>query len=986
LGAQNKCELYFAKQSYDAEPGKVLNVAYFVKNQYQSSVSAKASFILPKGWKIVTQPGLLNLAPNTKQFQVLSLQVPSNYNVGEYTVKGTVSNIDSKELVSEGEVIVRVQEVEKVNLQVLHHPDHVFAGENITANFLVQNMGNTTKKIFLETQNCDVDGAAEVELKPGESKTVKVTKFVPMEYEESIREYYTVRAIVSGQVLESINKWVQIFPSKKLKKDMFYRFPVTASVSYLAANQQEEFESTYQFEVSGQGALDLAGKHQLEFLARGPNNTNLSFLGLYDQYYVSYSNGNLSLFAGQKSFSFTPLTESSRFGLGAEVSIALNNGLAFGYKYVQPRFFEEIENEMASFVRYSFGKENNIDFFYITKKYSLSQDHAQLASLNSQLKPFRGTSLDLEFSRGYFAGKSDNAYRFELSSQFSIFNVSANYYSSGKYYPGYYNNSKFYSGSVSARLSKKLSIGGYAKEDFLNAQLDTFFVTAPYSKSFQAYLNYNINSQTHLKLYLRDYERKDRLSLNKFHYRTRSVNSRINQRFKKLNYSITGEIGRSKNYLLESGEDEQTSYRMSADIGYRINSKHTVRTFGTWSNINQFVSGGQQNVTAGLSASSQLTKQLRTNLYVQNTYDIDDYYKNRNLMQFDLEYTFLKKHSISVQSFYTIFKTEVDDAEFTMSATYKYNFGVPIKRIIKAGKVKGVVTSSAGEPVEGIWIKLVNQTTITDDKGEYEFDYVSPGKHLVFVDEKSFELDEITNVANPLEIDVFEDQATLLDIKITKGARIRGVLTLGGGALQALKSSSLDGIVIELVTRVEEYRLTSDENGRFDFPMVRPGKVELKIYASSLPSGYKLGKPIYNYQLQPGEEKELQIELPSKTQNIIFKSQNIPVLKKNGGVSKLSKKPSSNFKKEQKTKPYYSLQIGAFGKQQKADAAFFKGEQFYFEKQIDNLHKYFIGKFDTLSEAKAHKKLLKDKFRNAFIVVFENNKAYSVEEFESNSK
>ncbi len=37
---------------------------------------------------------------------------------------------------------------------------------------------------------------------------------------------------------------------------------------------------------------------------------------------------------------------------------------------------------------------------------------------------------------------------------------------------------------------------------------------------------------------------------------------------------------------------------------------------------------------------SQLTKNLKANFHVQNAYDIDDYYRNRNLMQFNIEYNF----------------------------------------------------------------------------------------------------------------------------------------------------------------------------------------------------------------------------------------------------------------------------------------------------------------------------------------------------------
>ena len=245
-------------------------------------------------------------------------------------------------------------------------------------------------------------------------------------------------------------------------------------------------------------------------------------------------------------------------------------------------------------------------------------------------------------------------------------------------------------------------MGLYAKEDFLNAQLDTFFVTAPYSKSIQSIINFNIAPRAYLKFYWKEFERKDRLIHDKFHYKTKSINSQFSQKFRKIDYLILGEYGKTTNLLLEPGQNQQNTYRGSANFAYRFNSLHAFKVFGSWSNINSFVSGEQRNLTAGLSVSTQISKNFRANFHVQNAYDIDDYYRNRNLMQLHLDYKFLKNHSLSIRGFYTIFTQQVDDPEFTLSATYAYNFGLPLKQIIKAGDVRGRITSDNGDPVEGI--------------------------------------------------------------------------------------------------------------------------------------------------------------------------------------------------------------------------------------------------------------------------------------------
>jgi len=985
--AQQKCSLNFVKEESSALPGNVVNLPFFVHNNSSQTIKAGTSIHIPSGWKIITKPGEINLKANSKQFSILSVQIPSDCQVDKYPVKVLLSSSDN-EITASDSSLVLVQEVEKVNLQVLEYNDYVFAGESIKGKYMLQNLGNTKKTFFLEAQNCDVDGPVEIKLNPGESTTISVSKNVAEDYQSSVKEFFTLRAKVSNRVLSSVSLWSQVFPAKNFKKDMYYRFPVSASISYLATGREDTYESTYQFQLFGQGSLDQDGKHRLEFMARGPNNTDLSFLGMYDQYYIAYENKNLGLFAGQKSYTFTPLTESSRYGLGTETRVTLNNGLSFGALYVEPRFYTEIENEMAGYAGFEFNKDNRVDVYYVSKNFPAENNPAQMVSVMTQVSPFAGTNLDLEYSRGFYDNQADNGYRVNLTSQLSIFNINGNLYNTGKNYPGYYNNSRFYSGNLSARLSEKMNLGVYAKEDFLNAELDTFFVTAPYTKSMQAYLNYNIASRSYLKLYARQYERKDRLSLNKFHYKTRSVNARFNQKFKKLNYSLTGEIGRTKNYLLEEGENEQNSFRGIANFAYRLNSKHAVRVFGSWSNINQFVSGNEQSVTAGASLSSQLVKNLQANLYVQNAYDIDDYYKNRNLMQFDLDYRFLKNHTFSIKSFYTLFKNEVDEPEFTISATYAINFGVPVKRIIKAGEITGVLTNSNGEPLEGVWVRLLNKTTITDKNGKYEFNFIPPGVQLLAVDKTGFQLDEITNIANPLEVEVFEDQTTTVNIQVVKGAHLAGNLTLEKTKVAGLEQAEKNAgdVIVELVTRTEEYRITTDENGRFEFPLVRPGKVVFKIYQNSVPEGYKTSQAEYTYNLNPGENKEIKIELPAKKQNIIFKQQGISVLKKGSETGTDLKVISTKTKPKPKESLYYSVQIGAFRKQLDAENKFFKGEQFHFEKQIDNLHKYFIGRFNTLNEAKTEANRLRKKYGKAFIVVVENEQVYSLQEYEQKRK
>ena len=981
-----KLTVHFVKTEASVLPGKVVNLAFRIENESGKTVEVIPEFSFPENWVQVTAPSNLKIGPNTKHLGLTSIKSPADNPVGEYKIQLILHHSETNAEVGRNTVTVRVLETEKINLQLVERPDHVMAGENIRASYLVQNLGNTEKRVYIKTSNCDVVGAPDLKLRPGESAIIEIKKITSTEDFESRNESYTVRVQLGDKILESVNSSTVVLPSKKASKDLFFRFPVNVSTTYLATNRNDRYQSASQFQIEGRGSLDPAGKHQLGFLFRGPDNSDLNFLGLYDQYYLYYNNKNFDVFLGDKSYMITPLTENARFGKGVEARVTLNNGLTFGATYLKPRFYEDIESEIAGTVGFNFNKSNALRFYYIQKKYQLQTDAARLFSITSELNPFERTRLELELSRGMYNSNNSNAVRAGINSQFSIFQVSGIYYDAGKFYPGYYTNARFYSANLNTHLTDRWSVSLNVREDYSNAQLDTFFVIAPYSKSWQGAINYRLGTESALKIYYRQNERKDRLSLDKFHYQTNSWNFQYNQRYKRLNYSLFGEIGKTTNFFLNQSGNEQNSYRASANINYRFNSLHSVRVFGTWSNINRFVSNDSQSLTAGIAATSTVTKNLKLNLYLQNAYDIDDYYRNRNLLQLNLDYTFLKKHKISLRSFYTLFRTEINNPEFTLAATYSYNIGIPLKQIISAGKVKGRISDTNGKAIEGIFLRILNETAVSDRNGEYDFKLIPPGRQLLTIDNSKLALDEITNIPNPLEVDVFENEETLVNIQILKGAWVNGRFLLGENKLSVLNNDDVkpENIVVELKTEFGTYRVTTNKEGEFGFPMIRPGEVILKIYENTVPGGYSAPQLNYTFKINPAEHKDLEIVLQSKKKNIIYKSPG-NILSVGGKNNPLTATKNAGAEIKQ-PEPFYTVQIGAFIKALKKDARFLDGEPFYFEKQIDNLHKYFVGKFNTYEEANRERSRLKSKYSNAFIVVVSGDKILTVKEFEKSKQ
>ncbi len=976
LSAQqnNSLLVVYNKNKQAISPGQIINLPFLVKNQVSEEKNLDCILSVPNGWKIIANSQRIQINPDEDKLVLFTIQSSSLSPIGNYNLQMAVVDVDSKDTLSLTDFVITINEIERITLLYVNSPQHVNAGEQFKATYLLQNLGNTSKKVFIETQNCDINGTSEMEVEAGKSVEFEVNRQTSDEIQDVKREYFNVRAIVSGDVKQSIYRFFTIYPTREGRKDLFFRFPVSATLSYVASNLQDKFEAGYQFQISGDGQLDPQGKHQFHFLARGPGLSRLSYLGLYDQYFVSYENKNTALFVGDKAYSFTPLTESSRYGFGTENRIILNNGIHFGFVYVKPKFFEGFRNEIAGYAGFQFNRNNEVKFYYVQKNNVTGLNPARLGSVLAELSPFKKSNLELEFSRGNFNEISDNAYRASLNAQFSIFYFAGIYFYTGKNYPGYYSNSTFYSGNISARVSEKLNLGVFAKEDFTNAELDTFFVSAPYTKSFQASINYNLAPHAYLKFYGRQFERKDRLVLDKFHYKTKSLNTQFDHKFRKIEYSLRGEFGETTNLLLATN-NQQTTYRGIVDLGYRFNSRNNIKLTGSWSNINSFVSGENRNLTAGLFVNSQLTKNLKANLHIQNAYDIDDYYRNRNLMQFNLEYKFLKHHVITARSFYTLFKQHLENPEFTAVLSYTYNFGIPLKQIIKAGSIKGRITFDDDSPAEGIVLNLQNKSAITDKNGDFFINTIPPGRHLLTVDRSKFEIDEVTNIPSPVQVEVFQDQVSTVNFKITKGAKLSGNISIAKNSTGILNNPSINtnNIIVELKNDFDQFRIATDNDGGFSFPLVRPGNYIFKIYTSSVPDGYEVENSEFQFNFSPGEERDLQIELIPKKRTIIFKSSDtlIPVKQENEEL----KNPGKSAVEEsvQNDSVFYSVQVGAFRKRQTNNSKFFLRRHFDFEIQNEGLYIYFIGKYNSFEEAEKERLRLATEFKNPFIVIFKNN-------------
>lgn len=140
------------------------------------------------------------------------------------------------------------------------------------------------------------------------------------------------------------------------------------------------------------------------------------------------------------------------------------------------------------------------------------------------------------------------------------------------------------------------------------------------------------------------------------------------------------------------------------------------------------------------------------------------------------------------------------------------------------------------KPVQGVIILLeMGVNTKTGANGEYVFNSVLPGEHLLTIDTRSLPSDlepyKKFYIANPLE-----GGKEYLDIplKIKDQGDVKGELVWGDNVDLSITSFSLEGLKVLLDGK---YYVLSDENGRFEFDGIPSGTHAISIPKESLPQG-----------------------------------------------------------------------------------------------------------------------------------------------------
>lgn len=910
------------RRGIETEPKRTITFVYMVANKTAEKRQFETEIKLPEAWRVVTRDSSFELEADESGIRLVSFFIPQATLAGSYQINYSVKEIEHPSFGYLDTLQVVVLPVSKLELKLLEAPEYVIAGEDYRASFVVTNASNIENRVSIRIDSEEnlpfAADTADLKLAPGESKKVTVTVKTDPKTKKVLRHRLKLTAQVfqDESVRAQAMSFVQITPRVTGVQERFHTIPARLSFRQLI-QKNEAYKFGFQPEISGAGTLDEEGKRQVNFFYRGPDIQDNSIFRQHDQYRFSFWTKRYELHLGDRAYSLSPLTEN-RYGRGMEAKLNLGD-FSLGAYHQKSRWIEPQEERIAARLDYSISEKYKIGLNYFSERSENVND--RIVSLHGQLQGIKDTDLELEYAYGKKneedIGGDDNAYLLGLRGHHGLISYTLRFIHAGPDYPGYYADMDFFAVGLAAPLGAKLRLNADFQQGKNNLDLDTNRYSAPLEKHYRLGLDYRFETGTNLSFEYRNPIREDRLLPPEFSYEEKTCRLTVGHGFRKVTLRSSLELGRSRNNLTGSSSNLE---RYSLSTYFRPNSKQSYTGYIAHCNSFDFSGKKRGHITARLESSLKVSNRTYLTLKFQ-AYDYQEsYLGDRDDFEISLTHSFRNQSRISVSGRRSSHKNSEGGVSSALTVEYALPFGVPVGRKKSVGTVKGEVSDGQTKTaIPDVILTLNGATAVTNKSGKFIFPSLEPGTYHLDINTVRVGMNRIAAQSTPIEVTVEEGKETSLKIGITESAALFGQILLyrqekendadspvgengsnhagycvvgeGGGngisptdeAAKLLKAAGLANVLVELSGRSELKRRVTDAKGCFGFEELRPGRWTLKIYEQGLPEYHYLEQDRFEFELEPGQKKELLVR-------VLLQKRRIRILKDGGNIQQEEQK------------------------------------------------------------------------------------------------
>ncbi len=663
----------------------------------------------------------------------------------------------------------------------------------------------------------------------------------------------------------------------------------------------------------------------------------------------------------------------------SEVKI-FTSSLSGGGFYNISRWSTLNQKELGGFLNYNVMKGATLGVNYLRKREEFSSD---IMSVQGFFKPITGTALELEYGNGEKDGRKDDAFAAQLAGYQKWITYNLRYVKAGPDYGGYYRDTKFFSSSINLRLLQKIRIETYMRLEDRNLARDTSQIYVPHNASYQI----GAGSSDLISIYYLNNIQQDRFDSSKYRTNEKAIQTRLGYNFSFASVYANMDFGTTKDELnLKQSPYKRLALSASFSPFARQNYSASIEYTDLKDN---YTDERQQRLSANLNAwiligeSTQAQLNIygnRVNASVKQTY---------SMFEGSIEHILPFNHKVILRGRHIVITPSTRITEDAYALEYEIPIGVPFKRITSVGQLRGSILDEKGRGIANVMINIGDNKVLSDKKGEFYFSALKPGTVFLSVDKASIGYDRITDQPMPMELLINGGEETSLMLKVAKNVTIAGeVILFGTGQTGILDTSTAineiggkSGVFLEISNNNEIHRRVSDNKGKFLFTDLRSGEWTFKVIGGDIPAYHTISQESMRIILQPGERKDIRIEIKPRKRTIKMLEGNQPTLQvtpKNEGNFSMPQIPPSIekkdtvFSKPQNSKPCmvafneqrksYVLQIASSITKKKADSIAKKASKVTGLKtfretaivpSVGRRYRVFIAGFKTREEAVA---------------------------------
>ncbi|MGN7864405.1 COG1470 family protein [Chryseobacterium sp. 22458] len=867
-------------------PGMSTSVPFTLENNsgesknYDISVTTSSPHITP-----ILAKGKFQIPPYESSVYPVPLRIAAETAQGDYSVTLNITDLNTGIAFSK-KVSVTVSGNRKFSLTVLDSPEFTRAGETIRSSFLLKNNGNVTETLILESKSAIIDHDASITLGPNESKVITIHKITNAELKQNEFQNLNLSVYSKDNPKENQNLYVstQVISVKPANNDIYHRLPIAASLSFIGMKNMGVYNDGFQGELYGKGTLDQENKNQIEFHAVTRNPIEFNTFTQYEEYFINYKRERFYIHLGDKTYSSSYLTEFARYGRGAEIRYDFNK-VSLGGFYNHPRFFRDIKDELNFYSTFKIRKESEISVGYLYKtprKVDMYYGDARLDSdahlpyTKGKFKISKNINLSGEFAYSTTKATDGTAYMLQSDVNLERLSGSLMYMKASPMFAGYFTNTHTFNGNIQYRLSKKISVMATYTQDAKNFERDTLLLAAPYRQYLQYGVQYKYLPNGFVMLNNGYQKYQDRLEPRQFDYYERFFRMSLNQKIGIFQINLEGQIGKTDNYL--TGFSGNSSF-YSANLSFE-KFKTSFNVFGSFAITSRYQLQNQKQFYYGVRIFSRFSDKTSLNIFYQNNYIPEEYFKDRNLFELLFHQQLFPGNELDLSGRYSLQRGEIGNKDFIFSMRYTWRPDIPVQKVAEYVSLSGNIHHLGIKRTEGVRLMLGSYLSVTDKEGNYTFKNVTPGNYFLEIDRSTTEINDIPTSAFPVAL-VLTDKENIYNFGLTAAANVQGHIRMietetEPQTLQKGKNKK-ESIILEAVSNEQTYRKICFIGEDFDFTYLRPGDWTVKVYRNGLDKRYKISTDKFEFTLKPAETKKLSIQIVKQKLEIKYQQESLKV-------------------------------------------------------------------------------------------------------------